>query len=251
MIDVETYSLKQGKNRNKLIKPVSYVVGIENFHDLPEMSSSTGCTFSQWILSTSKVTDVTPRYANKWSVTLKIRGANAKSIAQGKCTNDWWRHTLQQINDAFVKKRAEFGLSKVCMDGSRKKSKHSKLNHRHISSSPPSFKVETESRGNKKVDVLIIDYNDDDHDAEEDSSASNRNSPGGIHNHQHDVEQFEQRELESIKGQEAIPTSKAAFKNHPLYVIPSSMKKQEVLAPDAKKEYAVYSREKWCSKEVM
>lgn len=238
MIDVETHSLKEGKNRNKLIKPVSYVVGIENFHDLPEMSSSTGCTVSQWLRSTTKVTDITPRYANKWSVTLKIRGANSKSIAQGKCTNDWWRHTLQQINHAFVKKRAEFGLSKICMDGSRscKKSKHTKLNHRHISSSSPSFKVETESRGNKKVDVLVIDDDDDDDDnAEEESSAFNGASQGGTNHEQHDLEQIEQSELEFIKGQEAIPTSKAAFKNHPLYVIPSIMKKQEVLAPDAKK----------------
>ena len=100
------------------------------------------------------------------------------------------------------------------------------------------FEVETESRGNNKVDVLIIDDDNDDNSeehSEEQLFSPNRDNHGRSNHEQHDVEQIEKRELESIKGQEAIPTNKAAFKNHPLYVIPSIMKKQEVLAPDAKK----------------
>jgi DNA repair protein RAD4 len=238
MIDLETSSLKQGKNRNRIFKPVSYVLGVENFHDLPEMSSYSMGSTSQWLLNTTKLTDVTPRYANKWSVTLKIRGANAKNIAQGKCVNDWWRQTLQRINHAFVKKRADVGLSTLCMDGARScsRSRHSRLNHRDISSSTPSYKVETESRGNNKVDILIIDDDEGEgEDMKEQLLASNRNSEKRLNHEQHDVDQTEQREFESMKGQEAIPTNKAAFKNHPLYVIPSMMKKQEVLAPDAKR----------------
>jgi Rad4 beta-hairpin domain 1 len=40
-------------------------------------------------------------------------------------------------------------------------------------------------------------------------------------------------ELQDANGNEAIPTSKASFKNHPLYAISSSLNQREVLAPDA------------------
>ena len=48
------------------------------------------------------------------------------------------------------------------------------------------------------------------------------------------VDDHENDELVQAARNEAIPTSKAGFKTHPLYVIPSELGKTEVLHPDAK-----------------
>jgi Rad4 beta-hairpin domain 3/Rad4 transglutaminase-like domain/Rad4 beta-hairpin domain 1/Rad4 beta-hairpin domain 2 len=50
-----------------------------------------------------------------------------------------------------------------------------------------------------------------------------------------EMENAEREELNKLAEQETIPTSKAAFQSHPIYVIPSVLGKAEVLAPDANK----------------
>lgn len=49
------------------------------------------------------------------------------------------------------------------------------------------------------------------------------------------VEEMEEHNLQTAAESEALPTSKAAFKSHPIYVIESVLNSTEVLAPDAKK----------------
>jgi len=48
------------------------------------------------------------------------------------------------------------------------------------------------------------------------------------------VDGTEEDELIASRESESIPTSKTAFKNHPLFVIPSTLKHKEVLCPDSK-----------------
>jgi xeroderma pigmentosum group C-complementing protein len=48
------------------------------------------------------------------------------------------------------------------------------------------------------------------------------------------LDDLETEELATSAKNEAIPTSKADFKTHPIYVIPSELGKMEVLHPDAK-----------------
>lgn len=50
-----------------------------------------------------------------------------------------------------------------------------------------------------------------------------------------EIELHESEELKRAASNEAIPTSKAGFQTHPLYVIPSVLGNTEVLAPDASK----------------
>ena len=203
LIDTTSVTLRKSK---KVLKNVSYVIGIEHFHDIPNDTP---------VLSTTRIVDISPRYSNKWSETLRLRGANAKEIANGKCSNRWWSRTIKKVNTYFVEQRAALGLSDICMD-----KKVTALRPRQSKSSP--IKVEQQKMNGKDIDVLILD----------DSSDDKEKSHEEIED---DSDDLEQQEFASSKEKEAIPTSKASFKNHPLYIIPSVLKSQEVIAPDAKK----------------
>ena len=207
LIDTTTFSLRKSKNLNNALKHVSYVIGIEHFHGIPKDVP---------VLSTTRIVDITPRYSNKWSQTLQRRGASAKEIANGKCPDRWWSRTVKKINAHFIGQRAALGISNLCMDKKKKVSRK-----RQTKLSP--VKVETYKKDGRDVDVLILDDSSD-----EENKNSHEQS-------EHDSDELEQQEFASSKEKEAIPTSKAAFKNHPLYIIPSVLKSQEVLAPDAKK----------------
>ena len=49
------------------------------------------------------------------------------------------------------------------------------------------------------------------------------------------ADSFEKQELATSAITEALPTSKEMYKNHPMFLIPSVLKSNQVLAPDAKK----------------
>ena len=49
-----------------------------------------------------------------------------------------------------------------------------------------------------------------------------------------DVDRAERDELLASTTREAIPTNKAAFRTHPLYVVPSALRRNEALAPTAR-----------------
>ncbi len=218
--------------RSKIVKPVSYVVAVEHSHDITTTEKYKDRTKNDSIdpvFLTTRLTDITPRYANKWSLTLKLRGATAKDLSKGggRCPDTWWSGTIKKVNRHFMNQRREYGLSDICADGKRKKGQ--KKMSSSSSSSP--FKVEKCDKGR---DILVIDDTDDDEHEEKkkhDSLASSQ--PNGTIEDE-DSEDMEEQEFASMKEREAIPTSKAAFKNHPLYVIPSVLKRREVLAPDSK-----------------
>ena len=50
-----------------------------------------------------------------------------------------------------------------------------------------------------------------------------------------DIDEHEKEELKRSANNEILPTSKAAFQTHPIYVIPSVLGKTEVLHPESKK----------------
>jgi xeroderma pigmentosum group C-complementing protein len=62
---------------------------------------------------------------------------------------------------------------------------------------------------------------------EEDNHDSNHNK----------IDDMEQSQLKDFAQNEPIPTSKSAFQKNPIYVIPSLLKANEVLKPDAKKKF--------------
>lgn len=75
--------------------------------------------------------------------------------------------------------------------------------------------------GNTEDEAIVLDDSDDD-----------RKMPA-VENPLHMDDEV--KELSQLAGDEAMPTSKQAFRTHPIYVLPSLLGKAEVLAPDASK----------------
>ncbi len=223
--------------RHKIIKPVSYVVAVEHTHYIITTEDHIGhmknkSDSMEPVFLTTRLTDITPRYANKWSLTLKLRGATAKDLSKGggKCPNAWWSGTIKKVNRYFLNQRREYGLSDICKYKDEKRKKGQKKISPSSSSSSP-FKVEKCDKGR---DVLVLDDTDGDDYEEQKHDDPASSHPDGASEDEDSVD-MEEQEFASMKEREAIPTSKAAFKNHPLYVIPSVLKRQEVLAPDSKR----------------
>ena len=192
-------------NKMKKVKQiVSYVFAVEHRGNqseerhlpLPQQSA---------IMPGVRFTDVTPRYANTWSKTLRLRGATGREIASsgGKCSDTWWEGLLAEVNRTFQRT----GTSKMS----------------YGTKSQDAIKI----KPSKSV-VICIDVPE----AEEKKEVERYKL--GTSDVDEDFELKEQHELKASVSSEAIPTSKTAFKNHPVYAIPSALKKAEVLVPDSK-----------------
>ena len=179
--------------------PVSYVLAVE--HSLSKNSSLS----SQ--LHGVRLTDVTPRYANTWSRTLRLRGATGKDLTKrgGKCVDEWWESSLKQMNRRCRSKQQS------------KKSPSKSLAVKSV--------TKTKTRGGKNIDLVELDSSDDE--------KATQAKPG------YDSDEHEEREAKELTGgiekKEKIPISKKGFKQSPFYVIPSVLNSQDVLHPDARK----------------
>lgn len=148
-----------------------------------------------------RLTDVTPRYADSWIASLRLRG-----VVRGKkdagavdgLKDVWWSKSIERINRA---QRPETDNQE----------------------SPATAK----QSGASQDDAIPLDDSDSDCDKK----------PAAIQlaSSVDEIDQAETQELQESAGSEALPTSKAAFKSHPLYVIPSGLNSTEVLVPDASK----------------
>jgi len=192
----------------KTMKPFSYVISVENFNEYMEditmefrAEDNISCSFHSSCSPKVRLTDVTPRYSNKWSTSLGLRGATSKEIvtSRGRCPNVWWAETIQKANRFFKKQR-------------RKNTQTKKKTSANITDANNCFKGINHSHDERKTP----------------SESSRQALP-----HHEDISQAEQDELASSIQNEPIPKSKTAFKNHPMFVIPSALKRQEVLAPDS------------------
>jgi xeroderma pigmentosum group C-complementing protein len=79
-----------------------------------------------------------------------------------------------------------------------------------------------QSKGNSVIDAIVLD---------DDASVEHHDDK------LKEADDHEKRELHASTKDEPIPTSKTAFKSHPIYVIPSVLNANEVLVPDAKKRF--------------
>lgn len=194
------------KSSPRMKNIVSFVVAVENKHEIYIENEDASINYVPF---TTKLTDVTPRYANKWSHTLQLRGATAKTLATsgGKCSNKWWAKSLKKINASYSDCRRKLGLSG--------------LYHEQPKVQPKTKSTYTLEQNDDGEEVVVLqDFSDDDN---------------AMPTHENSLEDNETKEFASSKEREAIPTSKTAFKNHPLYALGSQLKQQEVIAPDAKK----------------
>ena len=184
--------------------PVSYVVAVEH------VSVSHACDATNTQVQGVRLTDVTRRYASRWSMTLSLRGATSKDIKErrGKCVDKWFETSLKQLNNHF----RPAGYRR------ESKAKQSNLLVRSV--------AKVKGSSGKLVDVLELESSD-----EED-----RKPAAKILDFDNDDDAIkEKEELNDNAKHEEMPKSKAAFKNHAYYVIPSVLNSKEVLHPDARK----------------
>lgn len=209
MVETIDFSNKISPNQGntKIRRNVMYVAAVEHQHDISPVTKDNPLT--NYAACSTKVTDVTPRYANQWSRTLKSRGATSKDLTQHgvKWKDQWWVRTLKKVNSYYRHQRMNMGLLNMY--------------HDNISdlkdSKPSSYNIERSSKGGE---VIVL----------QDSSDEEK-----IHHAEVTLNEIEKNEFSSNQLKEAIPTNKTAFKNHPLYALKSQLKQQEVLSPEAKK----------------
>lgn len=220
----ETSSVKKMKMSPKSVMPnlskrmsVSYVLAVEHFSDNGD-SSSRG---QLMMLNGAHFVDVTPRYANTWSRTLRLRGASGKEVTSGcgKCVDEWWKMTLQQLNS--VHRRGASTLLDRASNNSSKIASTTKVR---------SVVTKTTTKAGKEMEMIEFESSDDE-DKKDSISKQHHQHP----DNDEEEDLLETRDLVGILEREKIPTSKAGFKQSPFYVIPSILNSQDVLHPDAKK----------------
>jgi len=239
----------------KALVPVSFVLAVEQMND--DLGVITRNTTSDSSFSTldqkegykeiplldfitTKLTDVTPRYAHSWSKTLRLRGSTGKEISknEGKCGNKWWADTIRKTNRMCRRRRQSLrkreGIS-FCQD---RRDGFGQMRSDNIDDSTTILRLGrrkiagSQVKSSSQVKNIICVDGDSDSEVEENTRKHN-----GVRNsmRENDEDVMENDEFEKLKRREPIPTNKAAFKNNPFYAIPSTLNSREVLLPDAKK----------------
>ena len=136
-----------------------------------------------------RLTDVTSRYAQSWSETLRARGmewrkkrTKVDNNEQSQGLDSWWKETLQQIN------------------------------HRLGGATTKTSSRDTQQSGKTRAEAISVDNDEEEKDEEDDKDKEDGDDEG-------------------LVPKEAMPTSKAGFKNHPVYALASQLGVQEVLSP--------------------
>lgn len=186
--------------------PVSYVLAVEHLStNISDEGSVQGVRF----------TDVTRRYASTWARTLSLRGATSKDIkeSRGQCVDEWFKSSLKRLNSHF-----------------RPAAQRKDLTMKTESKSPVRSVTKVKGSDGKMVEILELESSDDE---DKKPAAKPTRNVDEFDNDDHDLN--EKEELDDTTAQEVMPKSKAAFKNHPFYVIPSVLNSKEVIHPDARK----------------
>ena len=199
-------SVESNKRSKKVF--VSYVLGVEHKPYSCKDTDDVTSYFNNFLVS---LTDVTPRYASAWTKTLQLRGATKAQILAngGRCADKWWSDTLRKANRLLRRRRK----SAVKFETKGSQSHATLLRY----------------QSGQKNDVIVLD---DDSSVEK---VPNVLPIKSIADSDDDVDVTEQKELTKSMESEAIPTSKVAFNNHPMFAIKSVLKQDDVLSPNAKK----------------
>ncbi|KAG7372500.1 rad4 beta-hairpin domain 1-containing protein [Nitzschia inconspicua] len=216
MIEQLLYAYHQHKPRSSFNtpkrNPIPYAIAVEHMsvvqtkllHDQSSSSSS----------SILRMTDVTPRYAYSMVESLQARGLGQEKQPEN-AKNDWF--------STFLRRHSHHATTK-----SGKRPSGTGVTTKDLSST-----------GKTAQDAITIDGC-----SGAERSDTNKNivtpepqaGPSGInHLHPCHMEHEEEKQLDTMRKREPLPTSKAAFKKHPTYVIASCLNSTEVLVPDAKK----------------
>ncbi len=141
------------------------------------------------------LTDVTARYVSSWVEALRQRGF-VRGKKKLETDDTWWLDTIRKING---KPSRDLGISIV----------------------------KTNKNGKNVASAIVLSDEEDDR-----KLPAKESIPLPELEHHNDIE--EAKELIQAAKQEAIPTTKTAFRASPLYVIPSLLGVTEVIDPTAK-----------------
>lgn len=188
-------SRRRSPKNNTKRKPLAYAIAVE--HGVSHLSDEATAP-------RVRLTDVTPRYADSWIASLRLRGIvrgkkhhQSDSQTSDNLKDTWWSESLERINNVH------------CSSTTEKAQQALAKNHLGLS----------------QDDAIVLDDSDDDKKRPAVQTATAVD----------EVDDHETEELNESASSEAIPTRKTAFNTHPLYVIPSVLNSTEVLAPDASK----------------
>ncbi len=220
-----------GKNKSKHIRtngrrnklPISYALAVEHLHPHSgALETSTPIVV--------RMTDVTRRYATSMVATMEARG-----IVQQKVSSKPKRRKT---------KRARMTGTSCLMEKTRDRPDEwfseflDAMNKRYAptrnrNKGQPA-QQELRSKGNSKDDAIALDC-DESGAREQKPDAMNGTGTNTSQNaNSMDIELEEESQLKESAKREPLPTSKAAFKKHPMYVIRSVLNSTEVLRPEAK-----------------
>ena len=213
-------------------KAIPYALAVEHLERPTNTTNTTNSSSDRQILQ--RITDVTRRYASSMVYSLKARGIEQVKRRQGHKTinvgredsDDWFKEFFNKLNHHTINKKKDKTVS------TGKKSSMTLT---------PQKAAALKSKGKTSDDAIIMD------DKEEKCPDKNNlavvtpeasltsNAVGNTHDYDTSIDHDEEKQLQASAKKEPIPTSKAAFKKHPLYVIPSVLNSTEIIVPDAKK----------------
>mmetsp|Transcript_11945 Transcript_11945/g.30303 ORF Transcript_11945/g.30303 Transcript_11945/m.30303 type:complete len:1001 (-) Transcript_11945:264-3266(-) len=212
-------SIRNNGSRNKL--PISYALAVEHLQH-------SGDTETPEV----RMIDVTRRYASSMVATMEARGIALQKASSKPKRRKTKRAMMMGVGDYSRRKeeRPDEWFSKF-LDVMSKRHRSSRK-RKNPSRPPKATQEELKSRGGSKEDAIALDDDDNDSDLDKKPPALNKLpiDNDSIANIDHE----EEFQLKESAEREPLPTSKAAFKKHPLYVISSVLNSTEVLHPNAK-----------------
>ncbi|VEU33374.1 unnamed protein product [Pseudo-nitzschia multistriata] len=229
-------SIRRYKNR----RPVCYALAVE--HVPCRRNTNNSVDKDKGDLSV-RMTDVTRRYASSMVETMEARG-----IVPDRRSSKPKRRKMMAVNQKQVfhqasieEDRPDVWFSKLLEKISGKRM--GKKSVQDIAASSKIEQQELKHKGKTEQDAITLD-SDSDSDkkpaaipSKSETVESNLNGLQNEDDHDDgfDTDHEEESQLRESAKKEPLPTSKAAFKKHPIYVIRSVLNSTEVLKPDCKK----------------
>ena len=221
-----------GRNR----RPIPYAIAAEHLCSHSEGKSVSNANTPKTAV---RMTDVTRRYASSMVATLEARGiVPQKMSSKPKRRKEWRDMMMGNYPRAKEEEHPDKWFSRFLDTVSKREFSNRNRDRNRKKPPSPRSSIETrralKSRGGSKEEAIDIALeSSDESDLDRKPAAKNseiETSPAADIG----VDYEEESQLRESAQKEPLPTSKAAFKKHPLYAIRSVLNSTEVFKPNAK-----------------
>ena len=225
-------------------RPISYALAVEHLHSLSQQEN---CHQNKKSPDTDngddllvRMTDVTRRYASSMVDTMEARGT-VQQKASSKPKKRKIKRAAMMLGDVPASReeeeRPDEWFSKFLDAMSNKRKSLSRNRKKPPPLSSRATREALQSKGKSKEDAIALDGHGNESDSNKKPAAVEKLTAvddDGFDGEIANIDHEEESQLNESAQQEPLPTSKATFKKHPLYVIRSVLNSTEVLTPDAK-----------------